>query len=105
VESLRTLDRLRLRARLSDAEVARRRAVILQLLDTFELVEVDSLVLNRAEQPQPPRLGALDAIHLATALLWREAIEVQIVMATHHVALAIAAQPHGFGVVGVQNRR
>ena len=34
VEGLRTLDRLRLRARLADAEVARRRAIILQLLDS-----------------------------------------------------------------------
>ena len=49
----RTLDRLRLRARLADAEVARRRAIILQLLDSLELVEVDSLVLDRAAQPQP----------------------------------------------------
>jgi len=58
VEGLRTLDRLRLRARLADAEVARRRAIILQLLDSLELVEVDSLVLDRAAQP--PTHGAWD---------------------------------------------
>lgn len=105
VEGLRTLDRLRLRVRLGDAEVARRRAIILQLLDSLELVEVDSLVLDRAEQPQPTELGTLDAIHLATALLWREAMDAQLVMATHDVALATAAQAHGFRVVGVQSRR
>jgi len=103
VEGLRTLDRLRFRARLADAEVARRRAIILQLLDSFELVEVDSLVLDRAAQPQPTELGTLDAIHLATALLWRETISTQLVMATHDVALATAAQAHGFTVVGVQS--
>ena len=105
VEGLRTLDRLRLRARLADAEVARRRAIILQLLDSLELVEVDSLVLDRAAQPQPTELGTLDAIHLATALLWRETMGAQLVMATHDVALATAAQAHGFRVVGVQSRR
>ena len=105
VEGLRTLDRLRLRARLADAEVARRRAIILQLLDSLELVEVDSLVLDRAAQPQPTELGTLDAIHLATALLWRETMGAQLVMATHDVALATAAQAHGFRVVGVRSRR
>ena len=105
VEGLRTLDRLRLRARLADAEVARRRAIILRLLDSLELVEVDFLVLDRAAQPQPTELGTLDAIHLATALLWRETMGAQLVMATHDVALATAAQAHGFRVLGVQSRR
>ena len=104
VEGLRTLDRLRLRARLADAETARRRAIILQLLDSLELVEVDSLVLDRAAQPQPTELGTLDAIHLATALLWRETMDVQLIMATHDVALATAAQAHGFRLVGVQSQ-
>ena len=105
VEGLRTLDRLRLRARLGDAEVARRRAIILQLLDSLELVEVDSLVLDRAAQPQPTELGTLDAIHLATALLWRETMKGQLIMATHDVVLATAAQAHGFRIVGVESGR
>jgi predicted nucleic acid-binding protein len=105
VEGLRTVDRLRLRARLADAEVARRRSIILQLLDSVELVELDSLVLDRAEQPQPTEIGTLDAIHLATALLWREMMDAKLVMATHDVALAIAAESHGFKVVGVHRER
>jgi uncharacterized protein len=105
VEGLRTLDRLRLRTRLADAEVGRRRAIILQLLDSLALVEVDSLVLDRAAQPLPTELGTLDAIHLATALLWRETMKGQLIMATHDVALATAAQAHGFRVVGVESGR
>lgn len=100
VESLRTLDRLRSRVALPDVEVAGRRSAILHLLDSFELVEIDSLVLDRASQPLPTELGTLDAIHLATALLWRESRKTEIVMATHDSALAIAAQSHGFMVVG-----
>jgi predicted nucleic acid-binding protein len=42
-ESLRTLDRVRLRVNLSDIEVARRRATILALIDSLELVEIDKL--------------------------------------------------------------
>jgi len=99
------VDRLRLRARLADAEVAHRRSFLLQLLESLELVELDSLVLDRAAQPQPTELGTLDAIHLATALLWRETVGTKLVMATHDVALATAAEAHGFRVVGVQRGR
>jgi predicted nucleic acid-binding protein len=100
-ESLRTLDRLRMRARLADAEVARRRATILQLVGSLELVEIDAVVLDRAAQPMPTELGTLDAIHLATALLWKEMSHVDLVMATHDGALGLASRAHGLRVVGV----
>jgi uncharacterized protein len=99
-ESLRTLDRARLRADLSDLEVARRRSTILALIDSLELVEIDSVVLDRAAQPMPTELGTLDAIHLASALLWRDATGIEPVMATHDAALGLAAQAHGLKVLG-----
>ena len=100
-ESLRTLDRLRLRAKLADTEVASRRATILQLIASLELVEVDAVVLDRAAQPMPTELGSLDAIHLATAVLWKEMSHVDLVMATHDGALGLAAQAHGLPVIGI----
>jgi len=100
-ESLRTLDRLRLRANLSDREVATRRAVILALIASLELVEIDAVVLDRAAQPMPSELGTLDAIHLATAMLWKETTRTDLVMATHDGALALGAQAHGLRVLGV----
>jgi len=100
-ESLRTLDRLRLRANLSDREVATRRAVILALIASLELVEIDAVVLDRAAQPMPTELGTLDAIHLATAMLWKETTRTDLVMATHDGALVLGAQAHGLRVLGV----
>ena len=100
-ESLRTLDRLRSRAKLSDEDVATRRATILQLIASLELVEIDAVVLDRAAQPMPTELGTLDAIHLATALLWKEMSHVELTMATHDGALGLAAKAHGLPVVGV----
>jgi predicted nucleic acid-binding protein len=100
-ESLRTLDRVRLRVNLSDIDVARRRATILALIDSLELVEIDSGVLDRAAQPMPTELGTLDAIHLASALLWKDALGSDPVMATHDKALALAAQAHGLKVLGI----
>ena len=99
-ESLRTLDRLRLRMQITDADIASRRRTILALIASLELIEVDAAVLARAEQPMPTELGTLDAIHLASALLWREATGEELTMATHDRALALAAQAHGLAVVG-----
>lgn len=99
-ESLRTLDRLRLRAGLTDTEVAERRGIILALVGSLELVDVNPIVLDRAAQPMPTELGTLDAIHLATALLWKELTNADLVMATHDSALALGAQAHGLRVVG-----
>jgi predicted nucleic acid-binding protein len=101
VESLRTLDRLRLRAGLADEEVATRRATILALIASLELVEIDAAVLDRAAEPMPTELGTLDAIHLATALLWKEMAGVAPVMATHDEALALGAKAYGLAVMGV----
>jgi uncharacterized protein len=99
-ESLRTLDRIRVRVNLSDIEVARRRATILAIIGSLELVEIDNSVLDRAAQPMPTELGTLDAIHLASALLWRDAFGVDLALATHDKALAVAAQAHGIKTVG-----
>jgi len=99
-ESLRTLDRARLRANLSDMEIARRRSTILAIIESLELIEIDSLVLDRAAQPMPTELGTLDAIHLASALLWKDATGIEPVMATHDAALGLAAQAHGLKVMG-----
>ena len=99
-ESLRTLDRVRIRVGLSDVEVARRRATILNLIESLELIEIDSIVLDRAAQPMPTELGTLDAIHLASALLWKDAMNIEPVMATHDEALGLAAQAHGLKVLG-----
>ena len=100
VESLRTLDRLRLRARLPDNEIARLRDTTLALIETLELIEIDAPVLDRAAQPMPTELGTLDAIHLASALLWRDAMGTNPLLATHDTALALAAQAQGFAVLG-----
>lgn len=99
-EALRTLDRLRLRAKLSDVEVATRRAAILSLIASLELVDLDAAVLDRASQPMPTELGTLDAIHLATALLWKDMSGAQITVATHDEALGLGARAHGLSVVG-----
>jgi predicted nucleic acid-binding protein len=101
VECLRTLDRLRLRLGRSDRDLAHRREVVFDLLRTFEIVEIERPVLARAALPLPSILGTLDAIHLATAALWRDSQGEELVMATHDAELARGARALGFQVVGL----
>src|SRR5262245_38691507 len=100
VECLRTLDRLRLRAGVADRELAARREAVFELLRRFEIVDVGRPVLVRAALPLPTALGTLDAIHLASASLWRESQGQDLTMATHGAALATAARASGFSVIG-----
>ena len=95
VECLRTLDRLRVVERIPDEALASRREAIFGLLATLSVVDVAGVVLDRAAQPLPTALGTLDAIHLATAQLWRERTAVELTMATHDAALATAARSLG----------
>ncbi len=101
VECLRTLDRLRLNGMLSVEALATRRESVYRLTEEMEMVEPTSVVLRRASQPLPTPLGTLDAIHLATALLWRELRNEELTVATHDGALATAARATGFRVIGV----
>ncbi len=102
VECLRTLDRLRLRVGLSDEDLAERRQTVFRIIEETEVVEPSMVLLDRAARPFPTELGTLEAIHLATALMWREAREEEIVMATHDRALGTAAQASGLRVVGLK---
>jgi hypothetical protein len=80
--------------------VAVRRRAVYDLLESMEIAAVTSTVLARAAQPFPTALRTLDAIHLATALLWKEQTGKEIAMATHERALAVAAQAMGLRAIG-----
>jgi len=101
VECLRTLDRLARVGTLTPSETADRRMAVYQLLEEVEVVDISSAVLRRASEPFPTPLGTLDAIHLATAIAWRERRMATLTMATHDKSLAIAARAVGLEVVGV----
>ena len=102
LECLRTLDRLRLSHGLSGDDLGIRREAVFCLIGELVLVEMPREVLGRAAQPFPTFLGTLDAIHLSTALLWRERGVTDLVMATHDAALGAGARACGPSVVGLR---
>lgn len=104
LECRRTVDRARIRYRLSDETIAQQRAAVLEVLESFDTIALDGVVLERAAEPFPTLLGSLDAIHLASAVLARSQVE-DLCFATHDAELATAARAMGFTVFGVPVRR
>ena len=101
VESCRAIDRLRLQGSLSTEEAASRLSVVTEWLDAIDLVLLRPPVLSRASEPLPTSLGTLDALHLATALIWRDRMRQPLTVATHDGALGLAARAFAFDVLGV----
>lgn len=101
VECLRTLDRLRIVGRYADDVIAERRETVYRLMASMNVVEVSRSILSRAAHPLPTALGTLDAIHLATAQLWKEHTNAELQLATHDTPLAVAARATGLPVIGV----
>lgn len=100
VESARTIDRLRSQGALTIEEAAERIGVVNEWLEAVDLVLLRPPVLSRASEPMPMPIGTLDAIHLATALIWRDRMGPLPQLATHDGALATAARAFGFEVRG-----
>lgn len=101
VESRRAIDRLRAQGSLTAEDAAERLKIVADWLEGIDLVLLRPPVLRRAGDPLPTPLGTLDAIHLATALVWRERMSPLAVIATHDAALGLAARSFGFDVLGV----
>jgi predicted nucleic acid-binding protein len=101
VESARTIDRLRLQGILTTEEAAARQRTVAEWLEGIDLVLLRPPVLIRASEPLPTPLGTLDALHLATALVWRDRTGTPPVVATHDAALGLAARAFGFEVRGI----
>lgn len=100
VESARTIDRLRNQGALTMDEAADRIRVVNDWLEAVDLVLLRPPVLSRASGPMPMPIGTLDAIHLATALIWRERVGALPEVVTHDASLGAAARAFGFDVRG-----
>jgi predicted nucleic acid-binding protein len=100
LECLRTIDRLRLRHRLAAPVVSGYLEELEATLSEIDLADLTREVLYRAAESLAAPLGTLDALHLATALLWRERNGPLDAFATHDAELARTARACGFEVLG-----
>jgi hypothetical protein len=81
-------------------EAVVRLSSVREWLEAVDLVLLQRPVLARASESFPTPLGTLDALHLATALVWRDRMQKELVLTTHDDDLAIAARACGIEVVG-----
>jgi predicted nucleic acid-binding protein len=101
VETLRALDRLRVNHELATSDLTHRYMAARDALRRITLVNMTRSVVRFASQPFPFSIKTLDAIHLSTAIGWRQTREPELGFATHDRQLAAAARKFGFAVVGV----
>ena len=98
-ECLRTLDRFRLAGHMNEAALVRGRESLFRILESAEIMALGRGVLDRAGLPMPVPVKTLDAIHLASAMVYRETTG-PLNVATKDRALARAARAMGFEVLG-----
>ena len=99
-ECLRAVDNARARGELDDEQYDARRRAVFAKLRRVERVNVARSVLRRAEGMFPAAIVTLDAIHVATALQWRDRREPDLVFATHDRQQSKVARLLGFEVIG-----
>lgn len=103
VECYRTIDRLWLTDVLDEDDHAAKRADVEDLLSRVDVVPLTPEILRRATEVLPTPIGTLDAIHLVSAMSYRELQdpnEHPIVVATHDRSLAAGARASRFEVIG-----
>jgi len=100
VETLRTMDRIRIQHSLSEDQYLERIDLIHEFLTGIELIKISEAILKRAWQPFPSTLGTLDAIHLATCSLFLDNGNQDVILCTHDQALKKATKALGIPVLG-----
>ena len=100
VEGLRVIDRLRLEGQLTDDLVPECVQSLQDVLDRTDDISLGGTVLYRASLAYPTVIGTLDAIHLASALLWKERYSKEILFLTHDRQLGKAALSVGLKAEG-----
>ena len=94
VEARRTLDRLRLERVLDDESLADAHDALATTERAIGEVRLTPAILCRAGQPIPTVVKTLDAVHLASALLFAERRDAGLVFGTHDARQAHPRPAH-----------
>src|SRR5205814_2741055 len=101
LEARRLLDRARLNGDATDDQLGAFHRVLSSVERTIDILRLTRGVVQRAGLPMATAVKTLDALHLASALIWRERREPHLTFATHDPHQARAARALGFDCVGV----
>lgn len=101
VEARRVIERMRLAGALDDDRVIEAQHALRIAESGIGRIRLNRAVLRRASQPMGTIVGTLDAIHIASALLFQERRGVKIFFATHDAQQARGAQALSLECIGV----
>jgi predicted nucleic acid-binding protein len=96
IECQRVLQRERMAGHLDDRQYSESVVQLEEILDLLYLIDIGQAVRKRAAGAFPTVIGTLDAIHLASAILW-EASDPgsELCILTHDRQLALCARSLG----------
>lgn len=100
IECLRAVDNALVRREIDEDEALVRRGAVFQKVKRAHRVALSRRIMERAAGGFATQLGTLDALHVATALLWRDGRTSDMVFATHDRQQARAVRALGFEVLG-----
>lgn len=100
VECFRAMDRVHKQRQRTSEQILLARTSFYQMVSSIKFVELGRSVLELASQSFDMPIKTLDAIHLSTALLYREESEAPLVMLTHDLQLGRAARSQNLEVLG-----
>jgi hypothetical protein len=104
IECQRVLQRERMSGHLDDHQYAEAVALLDAIVDRLVLIEMGAAVKRRAAGPFPTVIGTLNAIHLASAILWQEMEPgSQVDILTHDKQLALCARALGLAVTSTSH--
>jgi len=99
IECQRVLQRERMAGHLDDRQYSEAVLLLEAILERLTLIEMGPAVKRRAAGPFPTVIGTLDAIHLASALLWQETEpEMDLRILTQDRQLALCARSLGLRI-------
>jgi predicted nucleic acid-binding protein len=101
VEARRIIDRLRLDLSLDDQGVVQAQEELTRMERAIGLIPLTRTVLRRASSPMATAVGTLDAIHVASALLFNEQSAIPLVFATHDRQQMTGARALGLECTGL----
>jgi len=91
-EVYRTLFRLRLEGKLTDSDLIGKQNDALEFFNGIYVMQLSRRVIEKGREPFGTFVGTLDALHLASAFLWREHLRADVHILSLDNQLRNAAQ-------------
>jgi len=99
-EVLRTVDRLRVDSQIDEDQFVALTAQAYEVFSSIEFIRLTDAIVSGAGSSLPVALGTMDALHLVSAITWRNSQKSELAFLTHDDRLGKAAKVSGFRVLG-----